>query len=226
MGNQPAFVAVVALMLSSCSSGPPALPEDIVGSAATCATVAASQARAAIKDPATPLALEQQSQVIHYALLAGAADPAFSRDNANGVVRRMQTIADYIDKEKEWAPLVPLCKTAFPEADLARTVTIPEAAEEAQMDCYVLGDFMVRALGAYDETYRDAVVKYNGMLNKLDPLVKAQLDKKGLKADNYAGQTAEKSKALAIATKLGPPAKALDACMLRFPPDTEIKLPK
>lgn len=225
MGNQPAFVAAVALMLSSCSSGPPALPEDIVGKAATCAAVTATQARSAITDPSTPLTVDQQSQVIHYALLAGAADPAFSRDNANGVVKRMQAVADRVEGEK-WKPLAPLCQTAFPEADPAGAVTLPEAAEEAQIDCYVLGDFMVRALGAHDETYRDAVVKYNGMLNKLDPLVQEQLTKKGLKSDDYPGRTAEKSKALAIAAKLGSPARTLDACMQRFPPDTEIKLPK
>lgn len=222
----PAFVSVVALTLPSCSSGPPALPEDIIGSAATCAVVTASQARAAITDPTTPLKLDQQSQVIQYALLAGAADPAFSRDNANGVVKRMQAIADRIDKEKEWQPLAPLCKTAFPAADPASAVTIPEAAEEAQIDCYVLGDFMVRALGAYEETYRDAAVKYNGMLNKLDPLVKEQLEKRGIKAEDHAAQSAEKNKALAVAAKLGPIAKTLDMCMQRFPPDMEIKLPK
>ena len=224
MRNYPAFVTVVALLLSSCSSGPPALPEDVVGSAATCAAVAASKARAAITDPTKPLSLDEQSQVIHYALLAGAADPKFSRENANGVVKQMQTLGGRMDDD-EWQPLAPLCKTAFPEADASHEVTLPAVPEEAQMQCYALGDFMVRALGAYNETYQDAVVNYNGMLGKLEPLIKEQLGKKGIKADDHAGQSAEKSKALAIAAKLGPPSKALDACVKQFPANGEIKLP-
>lgn len=224
MRNHPAFVTAVALMLSSCSSGPPALPEDIVGSAATCAAVAASKARSAITDPTKSLSLDEQSQVIQYALLAGAADPKFSRDNANGVVKQMQTLGGRMDGD-EWKPLAPLCETAFPAAELTHAVTLPAVAEEAQMQCYALGDFMVRALGAYNETYRDAVVNYNGMLSKIEPLVKEQLKKKGIGADDYAGQSAEKSKALAVAAKLGSPSKVLDACVKQFPSDGEIKLP-
>ncbi|MGE0775706.1 MAG: hypothetical protein AB7G25_14835 [Sphingomonadaceae bacterium] len=224
MRNHPTFVACAALMLSSCSSGPPALPEDVVGSAATCAAVAASRARSAIEDPATPFTLEQQGQVIHYAMLAGAADPAFSRANANGVVTQMQSIAGRLDDE-DWKALTPLCSTAFPAADLTHTVTLPEADEEAQMACYGLGEFMVRALGAYNETYRDAVVRYNGLLNKLDASVQEQMTKKDIGPDMHAERSAEKNKALATAAKLGPPVKTLDACIQRFPPDTEIKLP-
>jgi hypothetical protein len=224
MSNHPAFVTAVALVLASCSSGPPALPEDIAGSATTCAVVSASQARSAIQDPLTPLSLEQQSQIIHYALLAGAADPGFSRENANAVVKGMQMVADRITGDK-WKPLVPLCKTAFPEADLGQAVTLPAADDQAQLQCYALGDFMVRALGAYDETYREAVAKYNGTLTKLDPTVKEILAKQGIKPEDNKAQSAEKSKALAIAAKLGPPTKTMDACMQRFPIDTEIKLP-
>ena len=122
---------------------------------------------------------DEQSQVIHYALLAGAADPKFSRENANGVVKQMQTLGGRMDDD-EWQPLAPLCKTAFPEADASHAVTLPAVPEEAQMQCYALGDFMVRALGAYNETYQDAVVNYNGMLGKLEPLIKEQLGKKGI----------------------------------------------
>lgn len=224
MRNHPAFATVVALLLSSCSSGPPALPEDIVGSAATCAAVAASKARSAITDLSKPLSIDEQSQVIHYALLAGAADPKFSRDNANGVVKQMQAIAGGIEDDG-WKPLAPLCKTAFPAADPAHAVTLPAAPEDAQIQCYALGDFMVRALGAYNETYRDAVVDYNSMLGKLEPLIKEQLSKKGIAAEDHAGKSAEKSKALAAAAKLGPPSKTLDACMKLFPSDGEVKLP-
>lgn len=224
MRNHPACVAVVALVLASCSSGPPALPEDIVGSATTCAVVSASEARSAIQDPLTPLSLEQQSQIIHYALLAGAADPGFSRDNANAVVKQMQMVADRITGDK-WKPLAPLCKTAFPEADLGKAVTLPAADDQAQLQCYALGDFMVRALGAYDETYREAVTKYNGTLTKLDPLIQEILTKQGIKPDDTKALSAEKGKALAVAAKLGPPSKTMDACMASFPADTEVKLP-
>jgi hypothetical protein len=224
MRDHPVFVSVFALMLSSCSSGPPALPEDLVERAATCAVVAASEGRATLTDAATPLELPRQSQIVHYALLAGAADPGFSADNANAVVTRMQALQSRISGD-DWKPLAPLCKEAFPEADLGRDVTLPETAEEAQLDCFALGGFMVRALQAYEESYQKTVIQYNGVVAKVEPLVKAEMKKNGVTDDDTEKRRAAKNAALVKAAKLGPPAKVMDACVQRFPPDTQLKLP-
>ncbi len=221
MRNYPVFLCVFSLTLSGCGSEP-GLPEDIIGQAATCAVVAASEARSTIQSLDTPLAFDRQSQIIHYALLAGAQEPQFSRENANAVVKRMQTLQERITGD-EWMPLVAPCKTAFPEANLDRTITLPVAPEEAQLTCYALGDFMLRALSAYEDSYRDHLIQYNELLQKFKTAPKpvAGPGTPGLDVDR---ERTEKSAALTAAAKLGPPAKVMDACIKRFPPDKDLKL--
>jgi len=221
MRNYPIILSGIALTLSACSSEI-GLPEDIVGRAATCAVVSASEARSTIKSLETPLAFDRQSQVIHYALLAGAIEPGFSRENANGVVNRMQTLQDRITGDK-WMPLVAPCNTAFPEANLSHAVTLPVVPAEAQLTCYALGDFMIRALSAYEETYRDRLIQYNELLMSLKPVVEPVATEPGLKPGSSAERMAKRSSALAVAAKLGSPAKVMDVCMERFPADANLK---
>jgi hypothetical protein len=219
MRNYAVILPGVALMLSACSSEV-GLPEDIVGQAASCAVVSASEARSTIKSLETPLAFDRQSQIIHYALLAGASDPKFSRENANGVVTRMQGIQSRITEDK-WMPLVAPCEAAFPEAKLSYPVKLPVAPEEAQLTCYALGDFMVRALSAYEETYRDQLIQYNEFLMSLKPKVEPAAADSGAKPVPGAERMAKRNAALAVASKLGSPSKVMDACMERFPVDAD-----
>lgn len=221
MRSYPIFLAAIALTLSACGSEP-GLPEDIVGRAATCAVVAAADARSTIKSLDTPLAFDRQSQIIHYALLAGASDPGFSRENANGVVKRMQTLQERITGD-EWVPLIEPCRTAFPEANLSRAVTLPVAPAEAHSTCYALGSFMSRALSAYEDTYNEHLMQYSGLLRKLKPAANPASTESGFKPDADQ-ERAERGAALTAAAKLGPPAKVMDACIARFPPDKEVKM--
>jgi hypothetical protein len=214
-------MAAVALLLSACNSEI-VLPTDRVELAATCAVVSASEARSAIKDEETPLGFDRQSQIIHYALLAGASEPGFSRDNAKRVVQRMQVVQDRISGD-DWKPLVAPCETAFPEANLSHAVTLPVDPAEAQLTCYALGDFMWRALSAYEETYSARLLQYNNMLESLRPIVEPDAKKPGPKTVSNSERMAKRSSALAVAAKLGPPSKVMDACMERFPADAKAK---
>lgn len=219
MRNYPVVMSVVALMLSSCSAKVE-LPTDLVEKAATCAVVSAAEARSTMKDVDKPLPFERQSQIIHYALLAGAGDPKFSRENANHVVRRMQTLQEMF-ADDEWKPLVAPCNAAFPQASPGYAVTLPADPAEAQLTCYALGDFMSRALSAYEETYGDKLIQYDSFLTRLKPIVAAEAPKGAGKRAADSAQMAKRSAALAVAAKLGPPAKVMDACLQRFPDDAK-----
>ncbi len=224
MPNHSVFFVGFSLALSACGSKP-GFPENVIEQAATCAVVAASDARSTVKSLDTPLPLARQSQIIQYALIAGARDPGFSRDNANAVVNRMQSLQERITGDK-WVPLVAPCKAAFPEAELGRGVALPAAPGEAEMACYALGDFMSRALGAYEDAYRAQLIQYGGLTRKLEPVIETVMTDRGIKAGADKERRAEKNKALATAAKLGTPSKVLDVCLERFPPDTEVKLPE
>ena len=219
MRNYPVVMSAVALMLSGCNSKV-GLPADLVEQAATCAVVSASEARETMKNLDAPLAFDRQSQIIHYALLAGASEPGFSREKAARVVQRMQSLQDTITGD-QWKPLVEPCNTAFPQAKLSYAVNLPADPAEAQLTCYALGDFMARALSAYGETYGDQLVPYSKLLLSLKPTVEPDATKPGVKPASYAERLARKSSALSVAAKLGPPSKVMDVCMARFPADAK-----
>jgi hypothetical protein len=215
MRNYPVVVSAASLMLAACNSEL-GMPADPVEQAATCAVVSASEARSTQKNLDTPLAFDRQSQIIHYALLAGARDPKFSRENAKNVVQRMQILQDRITGD-QWKSLVEPCKTAFPEVDLGKPVTLPADPAEAERTCYALGDFMARALASYEATYSDQLSQYSKFLISRDEAAK----KGGEKPVSSAESIAKRSAALAVAAKLGPPSKVMALCMAQFPADAK-----
>lgn len=209
-----AFTPVVALALAGCGTPKLALPDDLIGKAATCGVVAAADARAENpQNVAGELPFERQAQIIHYALLAGAQSEEFSTDMASAVVQKMQEIQEDVTGS-DWKALVQPCKTAFPETDLARPVSLPEAAAEAQVGCYALGKFMMRALSVQGNAYEKQLLAYGKLGRDLDPRISHGFDQRGIRSDE-ARQTA-REKALSKFAKLGSPAKVLDACTTRF----------
>jgi hypothetical protein len=197
------------------------LPDDIVERAATCAVVTASEARSTIKNVDAPLGFEQQSQIIHYALLAGASDPKFSRENAKVVVHRMQVLQERMTGD-DWKTLVEPCKKAYPEASLDYPVKLPADPAEAQLTCFALGDFMSRALAAYEETYSDQLVQYDKLSMHLKPIVEPEA-KHGAKDVPDAERMAKRNAALVAAAKLGSPSKVMQTCIEQYSADGKSK---
>jgi hypothetical protein len=218
MRYHPLSVSAIALILTACSSS--SLPEDIVGKAGTCAVVAASAAREAMKDPEASLPVDQQSQIIHYALIAGATDPKFSSDIANAVIRQMQMVQDTMG-EGDWKKLVEPCKQAFPEAELTHPAVLTEDPAKAKLICYSLGGFMSRALAAHEESYNEEVDQYNGMTDTIMPDLQPA---DAPKLEEGKRPKIDTGPSIAEAAKLGPPSKILATCVERFPPK-EVKLP-
>lgn len=209
-----ALAPVVALVIAGCGARELTLPEDSVGKAATCGVVAAAKARSDDpKNVAGSLAFERQAQIIHYALLAGAEGEQFSTDTASAVVQKMQDIQEEVTGG-DWKALVQPCQTAFPETDLARPVALPEGASDAQVGCYALGKFMMRALSVQGNAYEKQLLAYGKLGRDLDPKVARSFDQRGITSDE--SRQAQRDKALAKFTKLGSPAKVMEACTARF----------
>lgn len=209
-----AIIPALALAAASCGAPKLALPADPIGKAATCGVVAAADARLAnTGNVSAPLAFAKQGQIVHYALLAGANGGEFSRDRVAAVMQRMQEIQEKVTEGK-WQALVQPCQSAFPAANPAHAVALPEDPLQAEMGCYMLGKFMVKALAGQGNVYDEQLVQFGELNRKLDPKIGHALDRRGIRSE--AARKAEQDSALANAAKLGSPAKVMDACTARY----------
>jgi hypothetical protein len=214
MRSTIALVPALTLALSACGAPQLALPLDPVGKAATCGVVAAADARATGgQNVGAPLSFERQGQIIHYALLAGSEGDHFSRDTAAAVVKRMQDIQEDVTEGK-WQTLVQPCKDAFPQTNPATPISLPSDSLQAEMGCYSLGKFMVRALAVQGNAYEDKMLKYGELGTKLDPKIARALDRRGIKSES--ARQAQRDEALATVAKVGSPSKVMDACTDRY----------
>jgi len=208
-----ALVPMLALVVSGCGPQKLALPSDPIGRAATCGVVAAADARSKNQQVAAPLSFDKQGQIVHYALLAGAADQQFSRDKASAVIAQMQEIQDRITSGK-WQDLVQPCEAAFPEANLSQSVSLPSDPLTSELSCYMLGKFMTKALASQGNAYEAQLLQYGELARALDPKVAVALEKRGIRSET--ARNVERNEALSTAAKLGPPSKVMDACSERY----------
>src|SRR5687768_13335824 len=107
----PLLIPLAALLVTACGPKPLTLPEEPVERAATCGVVAAANARSGSTDAKTPLTLEQQASILHYALLGGGEGGQFSQDRVAAVVQRMPELEAGITESK-WQELVQPCRDA------------------------------------------------------------------------------------------------------------------
>jgi hypothetical protein len=210
-GGLRALVAM-ALPLAACG-GPKALalPAEPVDRAATCAVVAAAEARVAVKDVQAPLPLAAQGRIVHYALLAASADGRSDAETANAVNRRMKALEHRITGGR-WQALSQPCRDAFPAA-VDASPALPPGKLDAGLACEELAEFMANAFEGQKDVAHE-VSEYRtlrGRLNdRLAPALKARV------RGGFEAQQAEGRKALARAAGLGPPTAVLDLCLKRF----------
>lgn len=213
MRSPVALLPLLAIAVSACGAPKLALPSDPVGKAATCGVVAAADARSTSTQVSAPLAFDRQGQIFHYALLAGANDDHFSRDTVAAVMQRMQDIQDEITDGK-WQALIQPCQAAFPQANPTQAVDLPSDPLEAEMGCYMLGKFMVKALSTQGSAYEKQLIEYGALNRKLDPKVARMLDRRGITSET--ARKTEQDSALSAAARLGSPARVMDACAERY----------
>lgn len=206
------LLALPALALvAGCGKSRLNLPQDDVDRAATCAAVTATAARAGTTNVSAPLTLEQQGNVLHYAMLAGAESPEFAQDRAAAVVKRMGEVADSVTGGK-WQTLVQPCAEAYPATQI-KDPKLPTDPLKAELGCFMLSDFLNSAM-ARQPAYSDELSPYFKLKGKLDPRIATLLAKRGIKAPD--ARQSERRRALTEAVKLGPPLPVLKACVANY----------
>ena len=140
------LLPLAALLATACGPKPLTLPEDPVERAATCGVVAAANARSGQTDVKTPLTLEQQASILHYALLGGGEGKDFAQDRVAAVVQRMPELEGGIT-EGEWQQLVQPCREAYPATAPGKPIELPKNTLDARLSCYMLAEFLTKSLG-------------------------------------------------------------------------------
>lgn len=206
--------AAAAVAIAACS-GPKTLtlPAEPVDRAATCAIVAAAEARSAAgADVAKPLPLEAQGRILHHAMLAASESGRFSADAARAVNDRMQALQDEVTSGA-WQDLAPACRAAFPLA-WKDDPSLPEARFEAQIACEELAQFLFTALEPQKAAYGSEIADYRRLRRELNDAMGAGLRRKaGARLD---AQAVARDEGLAAAAQLGSPVPVMRACLARF----------
>ncbi len=200
-----------ALLLSACSQQTPVLPTNSIDQAATCGVVAAASEREAAGAKGD-LSADAQARILHYAMLYAAAGETFDPDKINVVSKRMPALFDGTIKGK-WQTLRTSCATAFPAAQIKQPV-LPAKPVDAMLQCYVLTDFLRKALADQGANYGAAANAYGAFKDKLDTRMTPVLRAAGLHNGDALKQ--KRMDELAAATKLGQPPAVIDACEKKY----------
>jgi hypothetical protein len=200
-----------ALLLAACAQQAPQLPTNPIDQAATCGVVAAASEREAAGAKGD-LSADAQARILHYAMLYASAGDTFDPDKINIVSKRMPALFDGTIKGK-WQTLRTSCATAFPAAQIKQPV-LPAKPVDAMLQCYVLTDFLRKALADQGANYGAAANAYGAFKDKLDVRMTPVLRAAGL----HNGDTLKQKRLdeLAAATKLGQPPVVIDACEKKY----------
>ncbi|HEY5724078.1 MAG TPA: hypothetical protein VIT45_17350 [Allosphingosinicella sp.] len=198
--------------LSACGSQPLALPDQTIDRAATCAIVAAASARSTTKDVSAPLPLAAHGRIAHYALLAASEGGDYIPETAGAVSRRMGDLKERI-ADGQWQKLEQPCRAAFPAAE-GNARALPEAGFEAELQCGELGEFLYSALKAHEGDYRNEIVGYRNLHQRLDEkLARPLLARAG---SDLEAKRKLRHAALVAAAGLGNPVGVMEQCTRRF----------
>jgi len=202
---------IAALLAAGCAKETPKLPTDPIERAATCGIVAAATEReaAGVKGD---LSAEAQGRIFHYPLLAASEGTAFDDTKANAVFKRMPQLFDTVVTGK-WQTLRPACASAYPATQVAQPA-LPKRPLDAMLQCYVMVEFMRKALGNQGAAYTEAVTTYGVLATKIDGKVSPALARIGIKGGDALRD--RRARALAAAAKLGQPPAVIDACEKKY----------
>ncbi len=201
----------LSLGLAGCAQQMPALPTDPIDQAATCGVVTAASEREAAGAKGD-LSADAQARILHYAMLYASAGDTFDADKINIVSKRMPALFDGTIKGK-WQTLRTSCATAFPATQIKQPV-LPAKPVDAMLQCYVLTDFLRKALADQGANYGAAANAYGAFKDKLDTRMTPVLRAAGL----HNGDTLKQNRMdeLAVAMKLGQPPAVIDACEKKY----------
>jgi hypothetical protein len=149
-------------------------------------------------------------------MLYGSAGGSFDQDKVNQVSKRMPVLFDQTIKGK-WQTLGAQCAADFPASRVDRP-TLPPKPLDSMLQCYVLSDFLRKALSELGGGYGAAANDYGALKDRLDTKMTPVLRAAGLHNGPQLQQ--KKQQALAAATKLGQPPAVIQACEKAYPART------
>lgn len=213
MRNSIFAMSAMALVLGGCGPKQLALPSDSVGKAATCAVVSAADARARSPQAQGDLGFDDQTRILHYAMLSASDGGAFSAKKASEVVSRMGEVEASVTGGK-WQELVAPCDQAYPQVKKTTDIELPKGRFDAALGCYSLGDFLVKTVQTKDARAQERLSELMKMRRDLDGTIGSGLKARG--ASEYEQTLEMKQKALGGMVQLGAPAETLKICQSRF----------
>lgn len=213
MRNHIFAMSAMALVLAGCGPKQLALPSDSVSKAATCAVVSAASSRARSPSAQGDLGFDDQTRILHYAMLAASDAGAFSAKKASEVVSRMGEVEADITNGK-WQELESPCDQAYPQVKKTADIELPRARFDAALGCYSLGDFLVKTVQTNEPRAQETLSGLMKMRRDLDSTIGAGLKARG--ASEYEETLALKQAALGKMVKLGAPAETAKMCTSRF----------
>lgn len=202
----------ISLALAGCGEKTPDLPADPLDQAAACGVVAAATERqqAGAKGD---LPAEGQLRILHYAMLYASTGRSLDPDKVNKVSARMPALFDQTIKGK-WQALVPKCAALFPAAGV-RQPTLPSKPLDSMLQCYVLADFLRKALSEQGGSYGLAANDYSALKDRLEAKLTPAMRAAGL--HNGPALQQKRLEELAAATRLGQPPAVIGVCRKAYP---------
>lgn len=198
-------------LLSGCGPKALSLPEDATQRAATCGVVAAADARKG-SDIRAKLGFEDQSRILQYALIEGAASGSFDKTRAATVANAMPALGDQVTAG-EWEALKPACAEAYPATARTTAAPLPKDRLVAQLGCDGLARFMTSALRQDEANYIDRIRALDNMQRTIDESIGPGLAARGISPERSIAVADE---AIAQLVRLGPPHLVLDQCVATF----------
>lgn len=204
-------VALALAALPGCGPKALALPDDPVQRAATCGVVAAASARQG-SDVKAKLGFEDQSRILHYALIEGSSQGSFDKTRAATVANTMPGLGESVTGAK-WEELKGPCAAAYPATAKTDVGALPKDRLTAQLGCDGLAQFMTSALREDEASYIDRIRALDDMQRGIDAKIGPLLSARGISPER---SIAVRDEAVAQLVRLGPPHLVLDRCVADF----------
>lgn len=206
-------LAALALALGGCGRRALSLPTDPVDRAATCGVVTAIAARQAA-GAAGKLPVAAQGRIFQFPLLAASQGPRFDSAIADATFKRMPQLFDRVSAQR-WQAAVPACAGAYPSTRATKPAPLPTRPLDRALQCYMVADFMRKALGNQGGAYASAVQDYSGLAARIDAKLARLLPAAGI--DGGEALQRRRQRAMAAAAHLGPPTLVIAACQAHYP---------
>lgn len=209
----PAYVLIVASLLSACSGKPAVtLPTDPDERAATC--YAAKLAQFGERGTGKALTVAQIGEAAHFPLLGASANGITQPAKVKALVARGQALEAAIAEQKNMAAYDEACAKAYPETLPAAFKGLPTDSADTRMMCFSLTNALVQIYVASGIPPDDKGRMYAQLNVALDAQISTEVQT--MNQTDLAELAGRAVRGLALGAQAGPPTMVMDACAARY----------